>query len=278
MIIDAHQHYWDGNKFFYSWLTPEVGVCYRNFVPEDLKGQLAESGVKYTVAVQARSEVAETEWLLDMADENEFLAGIVGWVDLQSDEIDKTLDELVKRPKFVGVRHQVEDEKNREWILQESVINGLKSVAAHGLAYDALMKHDQLWQLEKVCKECPNLRIVIDHCSKPNIKDDEFDEWAEHLRAAAKLPVYCKISGLLTEAGADTWTVEKVKKYTDFIIEIFGADRLMIGSDWPVSLPAASHCETINVIKELISDLPEEDQQKILYKNAAAFYKLNAKE
>jgi L-fuconolactonase len=274
MIIDAHQHFWSSEKFYYDWLVPELGPLYRNFVAEDLKPLVKENDVVSTVAVQARPELAETMWLLEMAKVNDFIGGVVGWVDFHAEDLDKTLDMLAKYPKLKGVRHQIEDEKDREWMIRPKTLRGLKKIEAHGLSFDALLKHDQLWQLDIVCNVCPNLPIVIDHCSKPNIAAGEKEPWVSRITAASRLPVSVKISGLLTEAGVKDWTVEKIKCYTDLVLSLFGTDRCMVGSDWPVSLQGATYKQSMDTLKELLKDLSETAKQKVFYENAKEFYRL----
>ena len=185
----------------------------------------------------------------------------------------ETLEELKKNPKFKGVRHQIEDEPNRQWILRPEILRGLKYVEESGVCFDALLKMDQLYQLETLVEKCPNLPIVIDHCAKPDIANNGFDVWAPYIAAAAKLPVLCKLSGLLTEAS-ENWTVEEVQPYADYVLEVFGTDRVMFGSDWPVSYLVSEYVNTVETSKKLISGLSAEDQDKILDKNAREFYRI----
>ena len=272
MFIDAHQHFWNKDKFNYPWLTPDLGCLYRTFEPADLEPMVKENNVVRTVVVQAMASLDETRFLLQLADENEFIGGIVGWVDLMDPELSSTLDELCKNKKFKGVRHQIEDEKNREWMLQPQVLAGLKVVAEHGLCFDALLKQDQLWQLEKLMEEIPDLKVVLDHCAKPDIAGGQYDGWAELMVKVAKLPIKCKLSGLLTEADHESWKTEDIRKYSDHVLNVFGADRMMFGSDWPVSTMAADYGTSVKTILELLSGCTQEQQEKIMYLNAKNFY------
>ena len=274
MIIDSHQHFWDKRIFNYPWLTPELGCLYRAFLPKDLEELLAPAGVEKTVVVQAMPSLDEARWLLQLADENSFIGGVVGWVDLLDKHIESVLDEFAKNPKFKSVRHQIEDESNREWLLQNQVLTSLKQVSEFGLCFDALLKHEQLWQLERLMDACPDLHIVIDHAAKPDIKGKEFDSWAKHLEQAARLPIYCKFSGLFTEADHMNWTQEDLAPYYRHIMDSFGADRVMFGSDWPVSTMASDYNRTVKTSLSLCKDLTAHENEKIFCQNAKDFYNI----
>lgn len=276
MIIDSHQHFWNKDELNYAWLTPELGVLYRNYLPEELYAQVKRNGVEKTVVVQAAACDAETDYLLKLAGENDFIGGIVGWVDLLDEYLDKRLEELSKNVKFKGVRHQIEDEPDREWMLRPAVLKNLKVIERIGLAFDALLKQDQLWQLEKVFEAAPELRVVIDHCAKPDIAAGAFDKWAGYIRRAAKLPVCCKLSGLMTEADIKSGrqTVEDIRRYSDCVLEAFGENRVMFGSDWPVSAMAMSYDESMRAVEQLLNGCTPEQIDKIMYANAKRFYRL----
>jgi len=274
MIADSHQHFWNKDKFNYPWLTPNLGCMYRNFIPEDLRPLIELNQVSCTVVVQAMSSVEETYWLLELAEQYDFIAGVVGWVDLVDEKVGATIEKLVQYPKFKGIRHQAEDEPDREWLTKENVLRGLEAAEQFGVRFDALLKHNQLWQLDIVAQRCPALNIVIDHCAKPNIAAGEFEEWAQHISAAAKLPVHCKLSGLITEADHEKWMIDEIRPYADHVINAFGSERVMFGSDWPVSTMASDYSRTVNTFMELLSGLSEKDKQNILYHNAVKFYGL----
>lgn len=271
-MIDSHQHYWDKERFHYPWLMPTLGCLYNTFLPEDLAPLVRAAGVDKTVVVQAMSSLEEMDFLLSLAEANEFIGGVVGWVDLTASNLNQTLDELCKRSKLKGVRHQIEDEPNREWLLQPSVIQGLRCVAEHGLCFDALLKQDQLWQLKTITKEIPALKIVVDHAAKPDIAKGKYDEWAGRIVEVAKLPVYCKLSGLLTEADHDSWTTEDILPYAQHVLNSFGANRVMFGSDWPVSTMAADYQTSVNTALRLLQDLTPEERECVMDGNARRFY------
>ena len=274
MIIDSHQHFWDITRFKYPWQTPESELLYKNYLPIDLKPLIHFTGIEATVVVQAMSSHEETMWLLELAEENEWILGIVGWVDLQDKQLNKKLEVLKNNPKLKSIRHQVEDESNQEWLLQEFVLNGLSIISEFDYRFDALLKHNQLWQLECVLERCPNLNIVIDHAAKPDIKNNRFEEWAKNIEKAAALPIHCKLSGLFTEADCDSWVQEDIEPYFTHILNVFGADRIMFGSDWPVSTLASDYQRTVNTALSLCSNLSNYDQEKIFYTNAKKFYQL----
>lgn len=272
MIIDAHQHFWDKDRFHYPWLTPALGCLYRNFLPSDLQPQLEKSGVAKTVVVQAMASLEETRFLLELADGNEFIAGVVGWVPLGDNTLAVNLEELCRNRKFKGVRHQVEDEEKRDWLLQEEVLRGLSTVAAFGLSFDALLGQDQLWQLEAVCERAEGLSIVLDHAAKPDIAGGEYQAWAAHMKRVARLPILCKMSGLLTEADHAHWTIDGLRRYAECILECFGADRVMFGSDWPVSTQAADYETSVRTAETLLSMLSAAQREMVMYANARKFY------
>jgi|BioPla2DNA2_1021312.scaffolds.fasta_scaffold18506_2 L-fuconolactonase len=273
-MIDAHQHFWDQTKFHYSWLSSSQPVLNRDYLPQDLEPLAKEAGVLKTVVVQALPSAAETRWLLNITSGNDLVGGVVGWIDLKSPSVGDELNNLKKAPKLKGIRHQAEDELDRQWILQKDVLNGLQKVAQAGLSFDALLKHDQLWQLKVVLGCCPQLRIVIDHAAKPDIRQREFDSWAEDLKKASALPVMCKFSGLFTEAEHKSWTQSDIEPYYRHILNVFGPERVMFGSDWPVSTMASDYQRTIDVSFSLCSGLTVGQREMIFHKNAQTFYKI----
>jgi len=273
-IIDSHQHFWNKDEVHYHWLTPEAGVLYRNVLPAELEKQLNASGVSKTVVVQATSSMEETAWLMRIAEENNFIAGIVVWVDLKDENLPVTLEHIKKCPKVKGVRHQIEDEPNREWILDPAVLRGLCYVRDAGLRFDALLKHDQLWQLEKVCEAAEGLPIVLDHCAKPCIKHGD-EPWVQHIRSVSWLPIYVKLSGLFTEAQKPGWETNDIRPYSDIVLEEFDVDRVMFGSDWPISALACDYMQTVEQTISLLNQYDESAKEKLLYKNAVKFYGLS---
>ena len=277
MLIDSHQHFWQVGRFDYPWMSRDLGVLYRDYLPDGLAPILQHNGVAGTVLVQASNSVAESRWLLDLAYENSFIAGVVGWVDLMSVEIDAQLDELCTHPKFKGVRHLVESEPNDDWLVQPAVLSGLKKLSARGLSYDLLVHTRHLQYVPQVAETCPDLRLVIDHMAKPPIARNEIDEWATELKSVARYPnIHCKLSGLVTEANWSSWQVDDLRPYVDYALELFGAERMMFGSDYPVCLLAASYDIVLESFQELLSALSDSDRDKIFSQNAARFYRLNS--
>ncbi len=275
MIVDSHHHLWEIGRFEYPWMAGPGHVLHRTFLPEDLKPWLDKNGVNETVIVQANQSVEEARWLLAHAEKHEFVAGVVGWVDLRDPEVGLVLDDLAQIPWFKGVRHVWHDEPNDDWILQPEVIRGLKEVAARDLTYDFLTFPRHLRQIPEVLERVPGLRTVVDHISKPPIMRGELEPWRSDLRKVAKIPgVYCKLSGMVTEADLDNWTIEDLRPYVDAVIEMFGCGRLMYGSDWPVCTMAASYDRVFEAAQALLSGVSEDDRRAVFGENARQFYRL----
>jgi L-fuconolactonase len=275
-MIDSHQHFWQVSRFAYPWMSSDLGVLYRDYLPDDLAPILQQNGVKQTVLVQASNSVAESRWLLDLADGNSFIAGVVGWVDLMSVEIDAQLDELCVHPKFKGVRHLVESEPQDDWLVQPAVLAGLRKLSARGLSYDLLVHTRHLRYVPHVAESCPDLRLVVDHMAKPPIARNEIKEWSEALKPVARYSnIHCKLSGLVTEANWSSWQANDLRPYVEHGLELFGPDRMMFGSDYPVCLLAASYGRVLDSFQEILKDISDSDRDKIFSKNAARFYRLN---
>jgi len=251
-------------------------LLYRDYLPAQLEPILKENGVDKTVLVQASNSMAESRWLLQLAEENSFIAGVVGWVDIMSPDTASQLEELTSYPKFKGVRHLVESEPDDDWLAQAEVLDGLKRLSLYNLSFDLLVHTRHLKHAHVVAGRCPELALVIDHLAKPPIAQDEFDEWAHELRPLAAFPnVYCKLSGLVTEANWATWQTDDLRTYVDYALELFGTERLMFGSDHPVCLLAASYGQVLGSFQELLKDLSADEQQRIFGGNATRFYRLN---
>ena len=249
-------------------MTSDLGVLYRDYLPSE-----PQRGVDQIVVVQASNSVAESRWLLKLADENDFIAGVVGWVDLASADVDARLAEL-KHPKFKGVRHLVESEPADDWLVQPAVISGLQRLAAHGVTYDLLVHTRHLRHARTVAERCPDLRMVIDHLAKPPIAKHGFEEWAREFKPLAEYPnMYCKLSGLVTEANWSSWTTDDLRPYVEYALELFGPQRLMFGSDYPVCLLAASYARVLESFQQIVGD---EHSNLILAENARNFYRLGS--
>jgi len=276
MIVDAHQHFWQVGRFDYPWMSSSVEVLYQDYLPDQLEPILAENGVSKTVLVQASNSVEESRWLLSLADLHPFIAGVVGWVDLMSPDVDRQLDELSAHSKFKGVRHLVESEPEDDWLVQPEVLRGLRRLADYGLSFDLLVHTRHLKYVPTVADSCPALSLVIDHMAKPPIASGEVTGWFNELKpVAVNTNMQCKLSGLITEANWTTWTADDLRPFIESALELFDAERLMFGSDHPVCLLAGSYNRVLDSFQEILVGLSEHDRELIFAKNAATFYRLN---
>jgi L-fuconolactonase len=236
---------------------------------------LRENGVAQTVLVQASNSVAETRWLLSLAEQHPFIAGVVGWVDLAGQDCDRQLEELTAYPKFKGVRHLVESEPDDGWLTQATVLRGLRALSSRGLSYDLLVHTRHLRHVKALIESCPELRLVVDHLAKPPVKSGERQEWERALREVAAFEnVSCKLSGLVTEADHASWRTEELRPYVECALTLFGPRRLMFGSDWPVCLLAASYAQVLESFQRLLEDLSEDEKACIMGANATEVYRL----
>jgi L-fuconolactonase len=278
VVVDSHQHFWDLERFDYPWMTDDLRPIRRNFGPADLEPLLVERGVHRTVVVQATSSVAETRYLLALAAETDFVSGVVGWIDLADPAVGAVVDELRGGDGgdyLVGVRHQVHDEVDPDWLLLAEVQRGLEELAKADLAYDLLVRPRELPAALRTARAQPGLRLVIDHIGKPPIRDGETEEWARGMAPFAALDnVYCKVSGMVTEADWNAWKPADLVPYVQRVLEWFGEDRVMFGSDWPVCLLAASYGEVMDAMDSALGGLGAVARGKIYGENARAFYRL----
>lgn len=274
MKIDAHQHFWELDRFDYDWLNAcELEPIRRDYVPADLSPHLKACGIDRSIFVQTRHEVEENRWVLSLCEANPFLAGIVGWVDLASEECEEQLLAFKDHPKFLGIRHVTQDEPDDDFIIRGAVIRGLQVLQKHRVAFDLLFFVKHLKHAVTVATACPDLPLVIDHLAKPRIKEQSFDDWETNFRAAAKCEnVYCKLSGMVTEASWKNWKPADLKPYIDIALDAFGPSRLMYGSDWPVCELAASYEQVYDAMRKNIAELTSTEQEQILGKTAARFY------
>lgn len=273
MKIDAHQHFWHYNPDEHVWMTDAMSGLKRDFLPADLAPLLAQVGLDGSIAVQARQTLQETEWLLELADRRDFIKGVVGWVDLRSADVEAQLATYAQHPKLKGVRHVVHDEPDDEFMLRAEFLRGLGKLQALGLAYDLLLFPKHLPVAVEVVKQFPAQRFVLDHIAKPFIKDKVVSPWDEQLRELAQFDnVYCKVSGMVTEADWQKWQPADFRPYLDIVLDCFGIERVMFGSDWPVCTLAGTYGEVFQIVQEYIQQLSGEIQGKILGGNAAGFY------
>ena len=254
MIIDAHQHFWQLNRNDYGWLTPELGQIYRDFLPDDLAPHLNQHSIDGTILVQAAPTLAETEFLLKVAEETPFVLGVVGWVDFASTLASDDIARLAEHPKLVGLRPMIQDIADDDWMLRPDLEPAFQAMIRHDLTFDALVLPRHLLRLRQLLLRYPSLRTAIDHGAKPDIAGGEFDSWANNIATIARdTGAYCKLSGLLTEAG-EGWEALDVAPYAAHLFAEFGADRLVWGSDWPVVNLASNYKDWIDLAATFVPD------------------------
>lgn len=272
--VDSHQHFWEYEPRQYPWIQEDWAIR-KSFLPRDLRPLLEQSGFDACVAVQARQSIEETRWLLRLAAGNPFIAGVVGWVDLRSENLAKQLEEFARNARLAGVRHVVQDEPDDDFMLRPDFARGIAELEHHSLAYDLLVFPRQLPAAIQLARKFPGQRLVLDHMAKPKIRDQKMDAWREQIRELAKWPnVFCKLSGMVTEARWHQWRLDDFLPYLDVAWEAFGEDRLMIGSDWPVCLLSADYALTMGVVETFLEQFSDATREKVLGGNAIRFYKL----
>lgn len=273
-VIDSHQHFWSIAHDDYGWLTPALGALYRDFGPDDLYPHLVESSIDRTIVVQAAPSVDETLRLLHMATREQRIAGVVGWVPLDDPSVFGVLATLCKHPKFVGVRPMLQDIEDVNWINQEGVQTTLGILTKLELAFDALVRPEHLRSLLRTVDDNPNLRIVIDHGAKPNIAENQFEPWATHIAVLAESEnVYCKLSGLPSEAG-DKCNEQGIKPFAQHLLRCFGASRLMWGSDWPVLESVGTYRAWYAISRRVLGGASDAEYDQIYGETANEFYRL----
>ena len=278
MKIDAHQHFWKLDlPFDYAWLhEPQHQPICRDFLPEDLLPRLQKSGIDRTLFVQTQHDLQENRWALSLARQHEFIAGVVGWVDLTSDRCEGQLMEFRDDPLFVGVRHITQGEPDDDFILRDDVIRGLKVLQKHQVPFDLLFYVQHLKHASTLAGQLPDLKLVIDHLSKPKIKDRQIDDWRTDLQRAARFPnVFCKLSGMVTEASWTDWSLADLQPYVETALEAFGPERCMFGSDWPVCELAADYEQVFSALETLVAGLSDAEQEQIFSGTASRFYGLS---
>jgi L-fuconolactonase len=279
MIVDAHHHLWDPEHFSYPWMSGDALAPLRRPYTVDDLWEVTDGKVAHTVLVQTISDETETAAFLATAGANDgLIKGVVGWVDLTAPDVAERIQALRAGPggnRLVGIRHQVQDEPDPEWFAQPEVVRGLRAVGAAGLAYDLLVLVSQLDVATSVVRQVPEVRFVLDHLAKPAIAAGEWEPWATRIATLAQEPnVSAKLSGLVTEASWTDWSAEQIAPYAKHALEVFGADRLMYGSDWPVSTLAASYEQVWELAGTLIADLSDYERDAILGETAARVYQL----
>lgn len=275
MIIDSHHHLWNYNAEAYGWMDESMEVLKRDYLPAELENILAESGVSGTVVVQARQSIEETRWLLELADSFPFIKGVVGWFDLQSESLKTQLGHYVVHPKLVGVRHVIHDESDDDFMLRPAFLKGIEMLQEFDLVYDLLLFPKHLARAFELVNMFPEQRFVLDHLAKPFIRSGILQPWKEDIEKLASQPnVWCKLSGMVTEADHNRWRYEEFVPYLNTVLQSFGADRIMLGSDWPVCTLAGEYKEVMEIPMRFIKDLIENDKEKISWLNAIECYQL----
>lgn len=275
MRIDAHQHFWRYSPDTHAWIDGSMAALRRDFLPPDLEPLLRDAGFGGSVAVQAQQDIAETEWLLALAEEHSFIRGVVGWLDLRAEDVREQLRRLSSNAKLKGVRHVVQDEPDDRFMLRPDFMRGIGALAEFGLAYDILIYPRQLPAAAELAAAFPEQRFVVDHIAKPEIRERRTDAWARDIGALSRhRNVWCKLSGMVTEADWAAWSPGDLAPYIDVVLEAFGPERLMIGSDWPVCTLAGAYGDVLQIVIERIARLAPQEQAAILGENAAQFYRL----
>ncbi len=276
-VIDTHQHFWNLAEVEYPWLVPEYGPIYDTFEPDDLSAQLRTAGVDKTVLVQSANSYEDTAYMLKIADVYDWVGAVIGWVDLMiPEETEKRIQMYKKHPKFRGIRHLIHEEPNLDWVVQPVVIESLKVLAKHNMLFEVVAVFpNHLKHVPQLAKEVSDLKLVIDHLAKPPIKDRKLSPWTLQLQEAASFQnVYAKISGLNTAADWQTWSADDLKPYIDHAIDVFGADRVMFGSDWPVCILAGSYQSVWIETNRALEGRPKSEIDAILGGTAARVYRI----
>jgi len=275
MIIDSHQHFWNYEPVKHAWIDDSMALIRKDFLPVDLEKVYRDYGIDGCMAVQADQTMEETDFLLNLSKKHPIIKGVVGWVDLQGENIKEVLENYRTEDKIKGFRHIVQGEPDPNFLLRPSFLRGISALQKHHFTYDILVFPQQLGTVLEFVKKFPDQKFVIDHIAKPTIKDGSYDRWATSMTEIGKHKnVYCKLSGMVTEADFNSWTAKQIAPYMNLVLEAFGTDRLMFGSDWPVCLVAGSYKEVKELVTNFISKLSEDEQTNIMGGNALKFYHL----
>jgi L-fuconolactonase len=273
--IDVHHHFWKYDPVQYEWISDQMSLLRSDYLPVDFEKARDGTGYKGSVAVQARQSVEETEWLLGLAEEHNSIRGVVGWLDLCAANIEEQINNYASNPCLKGLRHVLQDEPDDAFMLRPEFLNGISCLEQAGLLYDILISPRQLSNAIRLASLFPSQRFVLDHCAKPNIRQGEIQSWAEKITQLASMPnVSCKVSGLVTEADWNLWQPEDIYPYLDVIWNAFGEDRIMMGSDWPVCLLAASYTEVMDLPERYFEGFGSTVLDKLFVDNAMRIYQL----
>jgi len=276
MIIDSHHHFWKYNLEEFNWIDDEMKTIRRDFLPNDLKKILDKVGIDGVISVQARQKIEETDWLLTLAEQYDFIKGVTGWLPLFDKKIESYLEKYSNNKNLKALRHVIQDEPDDNFILRDDFNEGIRLLKQFDLPYEILIFEKHLPQAIRFVDRHPQQIFILDHMAKPRIKDKLFSPWKENIRQLAKREnVHCKISGMVTEANPKHWTYEELKPYFEIILDTFGPNRLMFGSDWPVCLTATTYQQWFEVVKRFIQELSSSEQAALLGNNAIKIYQLN---
>ena len=273
--IDAHQHFWIYNQEEYKWIDESMVKLRRNFLPSHLNRVLKRNGIDFCVTVQARQNLQETKWLLELVQNNSFIKGIVGWVNLKSNSVEQELEQFAAYKKFKGIRHVLQDEKDDGYMLRSDFKQGLRQLEKYGLTYDVLIYPRHIKYACTLVHEFPHQKFIIDHLAKPLIKESKIEPWKKDMQKLAREDnVLCKLSGMVTEANWNSWKQEDFIPYMEIMLEAFGPNRLLFGSDWPVCTVVAKYEQVLGIVTNFISSLSPAEQAHIMGQNAIDFYNL----
>ncbi|WP_159636314.1 amidohydrolase family protein [Sphingobacterium composti Ten et al. 2007 non Yoo et al. 2007] len=276
MRIDTHQHFWLFDPVRDAWITDDMDVIRRNFLPNDISQTLKDNRIDGVVAVQADQSHQETHFLVELSEVYKMIKGVVGWVDLRSSHLSEYLDEFKKHNIIKGFRHVIEGEPDGEFLIKDDFLRGIEQLTAFDYTYDLLIRPRHYQSTLECVRNNPNQKFMLDHIAKPPIKSQEFKEWGVFIENLSTYPnVYCKVSGLATEADWTNWRLDHFSQYLDHVFKCFGKDRICFGSDWPVCLLAASYEENIEIVESKLVYFTEEEKDNFWGLNAVKFYNLN---
>ena len=275
-IIDSHVHFWNYDPIRDAWITEKMAVIKKNFTPEHLQKEFEINQVEGCVAVQADETNYETNFLLSHAKKNPFVKGVVGWIDLTDKSVADLLYDYSKEPLIKGFRNVIQGEPDEKYFQNKEFRVGMKRLQRYGFTYDLLIYHNQLPSAIAFTEKYPDQHFMLDHIAKPDIRNKQWKVWKDDIRELAKNPnIYCKVSGMITEADWKNWKYEDLLPYLEIVAEYFGTDRLCFGSDWPVALVAGKYSEVIQVVRSFLLQVSETEREKVLSVNTKRFYKLN---
>jgi len=273
--VDAHQHFWVYNQEEYKWVDASMAKLQRNFLPSHLNKEFKKNDIDFCVSVQARQTLQETKWLLELAQSDSFIKGIVGWVDLKNNSVEQDLEKFAAYKKFKGVRHVLQDEDDDRYMLRPDFKKGISQLEKYGFTYDILIYPRHIKYACALVSEFPRQKFIVDHLAKPLIKEGKIELWKKDIRKLARADnVFCKLSGMVTEANWNSWKQEDFIPYMEIILEAFGPNRLLFGSDWPVCTVAAKYRQVLKIVTNFISSLSQAEQGHIMGQNAIDFYNL----